>query len=215
MTNIWGFSLQTISVLLVAALLFVIKGLFTDKLSPRWQYGIWSIFALRILLPVTMRRYVLLDVPLWMETRKGMAEQVFDSAFSAVYTAICVRWPFPNLSGKPQSITDWCILRALHWCNPFLQYVFDRIKNDMVSLLDQRVLELLEGGERRKYGGILLSMANERLSQSPRHYVSLKRRQKHMCRITAIVRFNKYPQGMALVSVTLARLAGHGEKLIK
>ena len=25
----------------------------------------------------------------------------------------------------------WCVLRALHWCNPFMQYVFDRIGNDM------------------------------------------------------------------------------------
>lgn len=28
----------------------------------------------------------------------------------------------------------WCLLRCLHWCNPFLQYVFHRIENDMESL---------------------------------------------------------------------------------
>ena len=61
----------------------------------------------------------------------------------------------------------WCILRALHWCNPFLQYVFHRIGNDMESLCDQRVLEELEGEERRAYGKILLSMTDEKYARAP------------------------------------------------
>ena len=56
MHNIWEFLLQTVSVTLVATLLLVMKHLFEDKLSPRWQYGIWSILALRILLPATTSR---------------------------------------------------------------------------------------------------------------------------------------------------------------
>ena len=43
-------------------------------------------------------------------------------------------------------------LRCLHWCNPFLWFVFDKIGNDRESLCDQRVLERLEGEERRDYG---------------------------------------------------------------
>ncbi len=308
MTSIWGFLLQTVSVSLVAALLLAVKALLADKLSPRWQYGVWSIFALRILLPVSTGRFVLFPVPLWIEAWKSMVEKAFDSAYSAVYTAVSVRWPVPLLTGKPQSITDWlfvlyvagvlvmllwyllayarlklllrrglpaadavqgrihaicerhhlpfcravlaeglpsafvcgllrpvlvlpagaetddkvllhellhlkhrdalqsvfwCVLRALHWCNPFLQYVFNRIGNDMESLCDQRVLEHLEGEERREYGGILLSMANERYPRAP-GTTSLSNGGRNISRrIAAIVRFKKYPRGMALVSVCI------------
>ena len=52
MVNIWEFILQTISVSLVAGFLLIIKNIFKDKLTPRWQYGIWVILALRILIPV-------------------------------------------------------------------------------------------------------------------------------------------------------------------
>jgi beta-lactamase regulating signal transducer with metallopeptidase domain len=309
MTNIWGFLVQTFSVLLVAALLLVVKELLADKLSPRWQYGIWSVLALRIVLPVAMARSVFLPVPLWIETWKGAAERTLDSAYTAIYAATSVRWPLPILEGRPQSITDWlfmqyaagvlvmllwylasylrlriilhrgspasaemqariqdicaayslrscravavaglpsafvcgvlrptlalpadaetddkvllhellhlkyhdalqsvvwCILRALHWCNPFLQFVFNCIGNDMESLCDQRVLEKLEGEERRKYGNILLSMANDRYPRAP-GTTSVSNGGKNIARrITAIVRFKKYPRGMALVSICIA-----------
>ena len=95
----------------------------------------------------------------------------------------------------------WCVLRALHWCNPFLQVVFNRIGNDMESLCDQRVLERLEGEERRSYGVILLSMANDRYPRAP-GTTSISNGGKNISRrIEAIVRFRKYPKGMALVSV--------------
>ncbi|MEA4845642.1 MAG: M56 family metallopeptidase [Clostridiaceae bacterium] len=309
MTNIWGFLVQTITVSLVAALLLLVKELLADKLSPRWQYSIWGVLALRILLPVSIARNVLLPVPLWVETWKGAAERTLDSAYTAIYAATSVRWPFPILEGRPQSITDWlfvlyatgmlvmllwylasylrlrlilhrgslvleatqariqsvcdayslrscravavagltsafvcgvlrptlalpadaetddkvllhellhlkyhdalqsviwCIFRALHWCNPFLQFVFNRIGNDMESLCDQRVLEKLEGEERRKYGGILLSMANDRYPRAP-GTTSVSNGGKNIARrITAIVRFKKYPRGMGLVSICIA-----------
>lgn len=309
MTNIWGFLVQTITVSLVAALLLVVKGLLADKLSPRWQYGVWGVLALRILLPVSMVHNGLLPVPLWVETWKGAAERTLNSAYTARYATISVRWPFPILEGRPQSITDWlfalytagvlvtllwylasylrlrlilhygspvseamqahiqsvcdvyslrscravmvaglpsafvcgvlrptlvlpagaetdekvllhellhlkyrdalqsvawCIFRALHWCNPFLQFVFNRIGNDMESLCDQRVLEKLEGEERREYGGILLSMANDRYPRAP-GTTSVSNGGKNIARrITAIVRFKKYPKGMKLVSVCIA-----------
>ena len=52
MTNIWEFLLFTLTVSAAAGLLLVLKHLLADKLSPRWQYGIWVLLALRILLPV-------------------------------------------------------------------------------------------------------------------------------------------------------------------
>ena len=41
MGNIWGILLQTVTVSLTAGLLLLLKGLMADKLSPRWQYGVW------------------------------------------------------------------------------------------------------------------------------------------------------------------------------
>lgn len=309
MTTIWGFLVQTITVSLVAALLLVVKELLADKLSPRWQYGIWGVLALRIVLPVSMARSVILPVPLWVEMWKGMVEKNLHSAYAAVYTPTSIQWPIPILNNRSQSITDWlfviytagvvavllwylvsylrlrlilhrgspvleatqakiqsvcetyslrpcpavavkglpsafvcgvlhpmlvlpadtetddkvllhellhlkhhdalqsvgwCILRAVHWCNPFLQYIFNRIGNDMESLCDQRVLEQLEGEERREYGGILLAMANDRYPRAP-GTTSVSNGGKNITRrITAIVRFKKYPKGMGLVSVCVA-----------
>ena len=51
MEHIWSFLLQTITVSIAAAVLLIAKRLFLDKLSPRWQYGVWAILAARLLLP--------------------------------------------------------------------------------------------------------------------------------------------------------------------
>ena len=50
-------------------------------------------------------------------------------------------------------------LRCLHWCDPLLWLVFDKVDNDREALCDQRVLERLEGEDRRDYGRGVLSMA--------------------------------------------------------
>ena len=69
MTGIWGFILQTLYVSLVGGLLLLVKSILRDKLTPRWQYGVWSVLALRILVPVGVSwKYVLLPLPLWVET---------------------------------------------------------------------------------------------------------------------------------------------------
>ncbi len=311
MENIWGFLLQTLSVSVVAAILLLLKKIFEDKLSPRWQYGIWSLLALRILWPVSVRRYIILPLPMWVETAKAWVERGLNSSYARPYDPVAVHHVLPRIHGVPLSVTDglflvyavgvgivlgwyafhylrlrrlirkglpgdsqlvaqiqtvawkhklevcpvvtlhglssafvcgifrpvlvvpadsslddkvilhellhlkyrdsmqsvgWCILRALQWCNPFLQYVFYRIHCDMESLCDQRVLERLEGEERREYGVILLSMANERYASMP-GTTSISNGGKNIARrIAAIVRFKKYPQGMALVSVCIAVL---------
>lgn len=308
MTNIWGFLVQTLSVSLIAGMLLLIKTLLNDKLSPRWQYGVWSILAIRILLPISMQRSLLLPIPVWVETLKGIVEKQLASNYSQVYIPVRIKHIFPAIEGKPVSITDWlfvvyaigilasltwylisylrlrillskgsepivalqnrinlvcekyglkackavmikglpsafvcggikpilvvpfekdvdekvllhellhlkyhdelqslvwCVLRSFHWCNPFLQYVFNRIENDMESLCDQRVLERLQGEERREYGVILLDMANEKYARVP-GTSSISNGGKNISRrIAAIVRFKKYPKGMALVSVCI------------
>ena len=71
----------------------------------------------------------------------------------------------------------------------------------MESLCDQRVLEELEGEERRAYGKILLSMTDEKYARAP-GTTSISNGGKNIKRrIEAIARFKKYPRGMALVSV--------------
>ncbi len=259
MTNLWAFLLQTLYVAGVGLLLLAIKTLLKDKLSPRWQYAVWSVLALRILLPAyTGQYYVLLPLPLWVETAKVMVEPHWASAYTNVYEATQVTSPIPWLTGAPVSLSDWlfllyvvgvvvtllwyliswlrlclllrqgtpvpadvqeqierigktyacktcraielpglpspmvcgvfrpvlalpkgktlddhvilhellhlnykdalqnvfwCFCRTLHWCNPIVRLLLNRVGNDMESLCDQRVLERLHGEDRRNYGG--------------------------------------------------------------
>ncbi len=308
MSNIYEYLAQTLSVSAAALFLLILKRCFADKLSPRWQYGVWSLLALRILLPIDVSRNILLPIPLWIESFKSAAEAGIDSAWSGVYRPISLRHILPAPDGLPQSLSDWlflvyaigvmamlisyavrygmlrnrlrrgrplsphtaarmetlcevyglkacravevrglktafvcgwlrpvlvlpedtpvedkillhellhlhyhdaaqnlfwCILRALHWCNPFLHFVFDRIGNDLESLCDQRVLERLDGEERRAYGAILLSMASEKYARMPATSSISNGGRNVARRIEAIVRFKQFPRGMALVSVCM------------
>lgn len=308
MYNIWGFLLQTISVSIVAALILLLKHVFEDKLSPRWQYSVWILLAVRILVPVNLAQYIIPHFALWLEILKGVLEKRIDSNYSQIYEPITLHHVFPVITQEPKSITDWlfiiytvgiifclfryllayirlrillksalsvsdmleqkmlavcekyhlkpckmiavegfssaflcgvfrpvlvvpakndinekillhellhlkhhdtiqnigwCILRSLQWCNPLVQYAINQIENDMESLCDQRVLELLEGEERREYGVILLDMASKRYARIP-GTSSISNGSKNISqRIASIVRFKKYPQGMALVSICI------------
>ena len=305
MTNIWAFLNQTLSVSVIAVLLLVIKYILKDKLSPRWQYGVWIVLALRILVPVNIYKALFLPISVFVEHMRGLVETDVFSETSAI------KYVIPYVAKQPSSVTDWifvvyfigvigvlgwyfinyirlrrlvrrgiavpekmknklhyvsavyelnecraivmpgitsaficggihpilvlpededvdekiilheflhlkyhdewqsiiwCILRALHWCNPFLQYIFNQIGNDMEALCDQRVLERLEGEERREYGAILLSMANEKYARVP-GTSSISNGGKNISkRIESIVRFKKYPKGMGLVSVCITLL---------
>lgn len=308
MGNIWEFLLQTLTVSLVAAVLLILKYLLADKLSPRWQYGIWGLLALRALIPAGMTRQVLLPLPTWVDMCKTAAERGLASAYAGPWDALDAKSVLPWPSGAPESVTDWlfvvyalgaaayllwklaayarlrlalrrgapaseavsarlaavcekyglrcsraveveglptafvcgvirpvlavpkggvddkvllhellhlkyfdaaqgilwCLIRALHWCNPFMHYVLDRVGNDLESLCDQRVLERLEGEERREYGGILLGMANAKYARAPGTSSISNGGRNISRRIAAIVRFKLYPRGMALASVCIA-----------
>ena len=73
----------------------------------------------------------------------------------------------------------WSLCRALHWCNPVIQWMLNRVGNDQEALCDQRVLERLEGEERRRYGIALLAMANDRYPQSAGDHLYLQQGQEH------------------------------------
>ena len=97
-----------------------------------------------------------------------------------------------------------CLFRCIHWCNPLLWYCADLAGNDLEALCDQRVLEHLEGEDRRDYGRILLSMANEKYARAPGTSSMANGGRNIRRRIEAIARFKRYPSGMALASVCVA-----------
>ena len=53
MENIWSFLLQTLSVSLIGLLLLVVKLLLRNRLSPRWQYAVWGVLAVRLMVPAS------------------------------------------------------------------------------------------------------------------------------------------------------------------
>ena len=298
MTDIWSFLLQTLTGSGVAVLLLVLKAMFRDKLSPRWQFAVWGVLAMVLLLPAGLRgRYVLVNWPFLVELCRSFftgeygalarvtvpvplpvleAPRTLGEWLFAVYGAgvvvlllwyvlsyvrlrLALRQGRPAEEGRVRTVAEgyrlpvcpaveveglssaficgvfkpvlvlpagretedkvllhelchlkyldaaWglliCLLRCLHWCNPLLWYCADRAGNDLESLCDQRVLERLEGEERRDYGRILLDMANDRYARAPGTSSMANGGKNIRRRIEAIARFKRYPAGMGLVSV--------------
>lgn len=303
MRDLWAVLLQTLTASGAAVLLLVVKAIFRDKLSPRWQFGIWGVLGLILLLPAgLLGRYVLVNWPLAVETVKTL--------LTGSYTLTHVSLPIPLPPvGAPHSVWDWLfviyaagvivllirylisylrlrgsirkggaadreteerirevaeryglpsctavtvpglssaficgvlrpvlvlpaeretdekvllhellhlkhrdavwgivigLLRCIHWCNPLLWYCADRAGNDLEARCDQRVLERLDGEDRREYGRILLSMANEAYARAPGTTSAANGGKNIRRRIEAIARFKRYPEGMRLVSVCMA-----------
>ena len=302
MTDLWGFLLQTLTASGVAVLLLVFKAIFRDKLSPRWQFAVWGVLGLVLLVPAGLGgRYVLLNWPLWVETAKtfltgdysltrvsapiplprltvpGSAAEWLYAVYAAGVLFFLVRYllsylrlrrslrrgipagektaaqikavaeqyglpscravEIPGLKtaficgvfrpvlalpagGEPDDKVllhellhyrhrdaAWglviCFFRCIHWCNPLLWYCADRAGNDLEARCDQRVLEALEGEERRDYGRILLSMADDKYARVPGTSSIANGGRNIGRRIEAIARFKQYPAGMALVSVCM------------
>jgi len=298
MLDIWDFLLQTLTVSGVALLILLLKALFKDKLTPKWQFAVWSVLGIVMLIPAGMGgRYTLFRWQLVVEIVKSWFKD---------YSFTKVQFPIPAITSIPKTVVEWvfviyvlgvfahlikyalsyfklrrvvklgktphvvrhchiqrlekeqglklyevvevddlpsafvygifrpvlvlpscdelddkivlhelfhlkykdtfwsvviCVLRSLHWCNPLIIYCADRALNDMESRCDQYVLETLEGEERREYGKILLSMANEKYSKTPGSTCINNGGKNIRARIENIARFKKYPQGMGLVSV--------------
>ncbi len=308
MENIWMVLQQTAAASLAALFLLILQRIFLDKLSPRWQYGVWLVLLLRLLVPAGFGgRPTVLDVTFWVETLRTRVELGLNSAYSTPFAASLPAAPVPLLpAGAPASWTDWAFLiycagvvlwaawfvvsavrlslrvrdgvpvegerraaietlareqqlpmprrivecrwartpfvlgvvrpalvlpmgwaldekvvlhellhlkyrdvwagwlttalRCLHWFNPFLWFVFDKTGNDRESLCDQRVLERLEGEDRRDYGRCLLAMADDKAMRTPGATTMANGARAVKARIEAIARFKRFPQGMGLVS---------------
>ena len=101
MTDLWGFLLQTLTASGAAALLLVVKALFRDKLSPRWQFAAWGVLGLVLLVPAGLGgRYALVNWPWLVETAK--------TALTGDYslTRVLVPIPLPRLR-VPETAADW------------------------------------------------------------------------------------------------------------
>ncbi len=298
MADLWAFLLQTLTASGAAALLLAVKAVFRDKLSPRWQFAVWGVLGLVLLMPAGLGgRYVLFNWPLVVETARSAltgeygalarvtapvplprltlpgtaAEWLYliyvggaalllarnlasylrlrallrqgGAADEAPIRAAAEKYGLPvcpavEVEGLPTAFVcgifrpvlalpageavdekvllhellhlryhdaAWglviCLLRCLHWCNPLLWHCANQAGNDLESLCDQRVLERLEGEDRRDYGRILLGMADERYARAPGTSSLANGGKQIRRRIEAIVRFKRYPAGMGLVSV--------------
>ncbi len=300
MRDIWSFLLQTLTASGAAVLLLVVKAMFRDKLSPRWQFAVWGVLAVVLLLPAGMfGRYTLLNWPFYVELLRSALTGEY-----GVLAHVSAPVPLPPLSA-PGTAADWLfvlyclgvlfflgryltayirlrltlkkgrpavesrvrgvaeqyglpacpavevdglpsafvcgvfrpvlalpagretdekvllhellhlkhrdaawglvigLFRCLHWCNPLLWYCADLAGNDLESLCDQRVLERLEGEDRRDYGRILLEMADEKYARAPGTTSMANGGRNIRRRIEAIARFKRYPAGMGLVSVCI------------
>lgn len=300
MTDFWSFLLQTLTASGAAALLLLLKAIFRDKMSPRWQFAVWGVLGLVLLLPAGRGgRYTLLNWPFLVELLRSRltgeygalahvaapiplptltvprtaADWLFALYFLGVaffllrYLISYIRLRLALKKGRPAQ-AEWvraaaeryglqscpaveveglpsaficgvlrpvlalpagteteekvllhellhlkyrdaawglviCFFRCLHWCNPLLWYCADRAGNDLESLCDQRVLERLEGEDRRDYGRILLSMADEKYARAPGTSSMANGGKNIRRRIEAIARFKRYPAGMGLVSVCM------------
>ena len=98
------------------------------------------------------------------------------------------------------------LLQALHWFNPFVYWLCRIIRNDSEALCDQRVLEKLEGEEKRAYGMLLLDMADSRYA-SRIGTTSMANGAKNIkTRIRRIVDFGRAPKGAAFAAACITVL---------
>lgn len=311
MHNIWMFLQQTAAVSMTALFILLLQRLFREKMSPKWQYTIWFVLLVRLLVPAGMDRGTRLDVTGWVDSLRVWGELGLDSAFASPWSPQLPRAAVPllNFSAAPVSVTDWlfvvylagaalcglwllvgwrrlartvkqavpvegarladirmlagreslplpsrvvetrsartpflmgvlsptlvlpmgwemdekvvlhellhlknrdvlsgwvtALFRCVHWCNPFLWQVFDRIDNQREERCDQQVLERLEGEQRRDYGRVLLSMAEDDAIRVPGATTMANGARRIKQRIQSIARFKTYPTGIGLVSVCM------------
>ena len=98
MFDIWAYLLQTLTASGVALLILMIKRMFRDKLPPKWQFGIWGVLGVAMLLPAGLGgRYALVNWPMIVDT---LRLSTGDYAFTKVL------FPFPVLTKVPGSVWE-------------------------------------------------------------------------------------------------------------
>ncbi len=301
MTDIWTFLIHTINVSCAAVFIYAIKRIFRDKLTPVWQFGVWSVLLVILILPqVTSGGFIIINwanIIEFLKTRflgtytlskaftffplpiNFTVTNIFDIIYFVYFSGVifflikyilsynklrkilkkadapakkdsshiknisekyslplckCVKskeitTPFicgilsPVLVLPENEIDEKVILhellhlkhkdvlwgvivavfRSIHWCNPLLWFIFNKINNDLEELCDSRVLQLLEGEARRDYGNILLSMVNEKFPCIPGTSCAANGGKNIKSRIKTIARYKQYPESSAILNICI------------
>ncbi len=297
MRDIWEVLLQTLTVSVIGIYLLIVKTIFRDKLPPRWQFYVWGILLLGLIIPasgpglismltetlktITSGEFTLSRPVCFFPLLNGIREINIYSIIFIIYFSgviICaVKYLFsyirlrlligkcPDASAdnkeavkevsaefslpvceavtlkgvsspfvcgifKPVLVlpehtvdkkiimhellhlkykdivfgTIICIFRCIHWFNPLLQCILNRINNDIEELCDARVIEKLEGEEIREYGNLLLSMANEKYASVPGTSSAANGGKNIQSRIETLVRHKTYPKNSSFISVCIS-----------
>lgn len=108
MTDLWGMLYQSLIVCLSACFLLLIKRIFKDKLSGLWQYSVWSILSVRIVIPASVSSWLFVQaIPYAFESLKVSMERGLGSAYTDAFELSVNRSVLPWLKAMPSSITDW------------------------------------------------------------------------------------------------------------
>ena len=103
MGNIWSFFLQTLTASEAAVLLLVVKAMFRDKLTPRWQFSAWGVLALVLLVPAGLgRQYALVNWPLLVEFVRTLCTG------ERTLTQVSAPIPIPPLAVPKTGAAWWC-----------------------------------------------------------------------------------------------------------
>lgn len=99
MLDIWSFLLQTLTVSGAALLILVVKALFRDKLPPKWQFAVWGVLGMIMLLPAGIGgRYTLFR---WQVAVGVIKSWLGDYSFTRVL------FPVPVITEMPKTVVDW------------------------------------------------------------------------------------------------------------
>ena len=87
MFDLWSFLHQTAAASMAALFVLVLQHIFRDKLSPQWQYAVWMVVVLRLILPVGwLGRSAIADLTGLGEALRTWVELGLDSAWSSPWT---------------------------------------------------------------------------------------------------------------------------------
>lgn len=99
MFDIWGFLLQTLNVSGAAAVILLMKAMFRDKLPPKWQFAVWGVLGVILLIPAGLQgRYALYSWAFPLEVIKSWFRD---------YSYTQVLLPVPVLRAIPKTIGEW------------------------------------------------------------------------------------------------------------
>lgn len=122
MFNIWYLLLHSFNITIVALIILLMKRLFRDLLSARWQKGIWLVLFLRIIIPSSSHRSILVPtVGSYAEMLKFTVEEGLSSAYTPEFSLIRPHLTLPD-SLVPVSITDYLYIAFFAGAAVFAAY---------------------------------------------------------------------------------------------